>query len=168
MSKAHIPLARPQLHAPYTFAAAATILALATITVAAGRVDGYASQPSAHDAGTLNVTDTAHLHSVSSPGSSLIEEGTATGGLPGKVKVDFNVGPKVTATFTIYTHAGSITGHGVGTLHGTGVYASFGGTMSVASGTGRYTHAHGHGGFYGVIDRNTYALTVQTTGSLSY
>ncbi len=34
--------------------------------------------------------------------------------------------------------------------------------------TGRYANAHRHGGFYGVIDRNTYALTVQRTGTLSY
>ena len=40
--------------------------------------------------------------------------------------------------------------------------------MSITRGTGRYVHAHGSGGFYGVLNRKTYALTVQTTGRLSY
>jgi hypothetical protein len=40
--------------------------------------------------------------------------------------------------------------------------------MSVSHGTGRYAHVHGHGGFYGTINRRTNALVVQTTGQLSY
>jgi hypothetical protein len=42
--------------------------------------------------------------------------------------------------------------------------------MTVTRGTGRYAHAHGHGGFYGTIDReNThYPAVVQTTGTLVY
>ncbi len=122
----------------------------------------------ARTARTLKVTDTAHLHYVKSPGSRLLEEGTANGQLPGTVKVWLNVGPTVTATFTIHARSGSITGHGSGTLHSSGEFASFGGSMTVTQGTGRYTHAHGHGGFYGAINRKTYAATVQTTGTLSY
>jgi hypothetical protein len=122
----------------------------------------------AHDARTLNVTDTAHLRYVRSSGSALVEEGAATGGLPGTVKVSIDVGATVSASFAIYAHGGSLIGEGSGKLHGTGVYASFGGSMTVSRGTGRYAHAHGHGGFYGTINRNTYALTVQTTGALSY
>jgi hypothetical protein len=37
------------------------------------------------------------------------------------------------------------------------VVVSFAGTLTVSRGTGRYAHAHGHGGFYGVINRKTYA-----------
>lgn len=117
---------------------------------------------------TINVTDTAHLHNLNSPGAELIEEGPATGQLPGKVKVEMNVGATVTATFTIATSHGAITGKGTGQLHSSGQYASFGGTMTINHGTGRFAHAHGHGGFYGTINRKTYALVVQTTGSLSY
>jgi hypothetical protein len=84
------------------------------------------------------------------------------------VKVQMDVGATVMASFTITTPRGSLDGHGSGTLHGTGVYASFGGTMTVSHGRGSYAHAHGHGGFYGVLNRNSYALTVQTTGMLSY
>jgi hypothetical protein len=142
----------------------ATIMAAAILSpIARG-----ASQRRARDARALNVTDTAHLRYIRESGSLLIEEGVATGGLPGTVKVRFDVGPTVTSSFTIYTRGGSIAGNGSGVLHGTGVTASFGGTMTVSHGTGRYAHAHGRGGFYGTINRKTYALTVQTTGTLSY
>ena len=117
---------------------------------------------------TLNITDTAHLRYRGTSGSSLIEEGPATGGLPGTVKVRFDVGASVAASFTISTPRGALTGHGSGLLHSSGKYASFGGSMTVTRGTGRFTHAHGHGGFYGVINRQSYDLTVQTTGTLSY
>ncbi|HTU79402.1 MAG TPA: autotransporter [Solirubrobacteraceae bacterium] len=114
------------------------------------------------------MTDTAHLHFVRESGSDLLEEGEATGGLPGKVQVRLNVGATVYGSFTIQTRYGSITGTGSGKLHGTGTYASFGGSMSVSRGTGRYAHVHGHGGFYGTLDRHTYAATIQTTGTLVY
>ncbi len=117
---------------------------------------------------TLNATDAAHLHLVKSPGSLILEEGPASGALSGTVKARCNVGPTITANFTIYTHSGSISGHGSGKLNTSGAEPSFGGSMTVTSGTGRYAHAHGHGGFYGVLNRKTEALTIQTTGTLSY
>jgi hypothetical protein len=117
---------------------------------------------------TLNVSDDAHLHYVRESGSDLLEEGQATGGLPGRVRAQFNVGATVYASFSISTPYGSISGSGSGELRGTGVWESFGGTMTVTHGTGRYSHAHGHGGFYGAINRHTYASTVQTTGTLDY
>jgi len=127
------------------------------------------SPPVGRAAHTLNVTDTAHLHYVKSPGSLLLEVGAATGGLPGAVKAYLHVGPTVTASFTIYGHGWSISGHGSGKPSGTGRLASFGGAMSVSHGTGRYADAHGHGGFYGTIERTQpYAAVVQTTGTLSY
>ncbi|HWX45997.1 MAG TPA: hypothetical protein VNY52_11830 [Solirubrobacteraceae bacterium] len=119
----------------------------------------------------VSVKDEGHLHSVKreTSGSMLVEEGPVTGTIPGTVKVRFNIGPTVTASFTIYaTRGGSINGHGSGTLHSTSKFATFGGSLKVTSGTGRYAHAHGSGGLYGSINRNTYALTVQTLGTLYY
>jgi hypothetical protein len=121
-----------------------------------------------HSMTLQSVTDTAHLHFVRESGSDLLEEGAATGGLPGKLQVRLNVGATVYGSFTIQTHYGSISGTGSGKLHGTGTYASFGGSMDISHGTGRYAHAHGHGGFYGTLNRNTYAATIQTTGTLVY
>jgi hypothetical protein len=127
-----------------------------------------ASAPKAHAARLIRATDTAHLRYQEAAGSLLVEEGPAVGTLPGTVKGRFDVGPTVTASFTIYTRGGTLVGRGTGTLHSGGEYASFSGTMTVNRGTGRYARAHGHGGFYGTVDRRTYAVVVQTTGTLSY
>ncbi len=78
------------------------------------------------------------------------------------------IGATISGNFTIYTKGGSIKGHGVATPHGAGIYESFAGTVTVTGGSGRFVHAHGHTGLYGTFDRNTYALTIQTTGTLSY
>lgn len=123
---------------------------------------------SAHLARSLNAADTARLRLISSSGSSVLEEGYASGKLPGRVRVHMEVNASVTASFTIYASGGTLVGHGSGVLHSSGVYASFGGTMTITHGTGRYAHARGHGGFYGAINRNTFAATVQTTGTLAY
>lgn len=123
----------------------------------------------ARGARMLNVTDEAHLRPTGSEGETLNESGSATGALPGTVRVRLTVGATVTASFTIYPRSGgSISGRGTARLHSTGTYASFGGTMYVTHGTGRYAHAHGHGGLYGTVNRHTNALVVQTTGRLAY
>ncbi len=117
----------------------------------------------------MQASDTARLHYLHSSGSWLYEEGSASGTLPGSMHVnaDFGAGG-VTATFTIYTHGGTIKGHASATPHGSGVYESFAGSLVASGGTGRYSHAHGRAGFYGIFDRKDYALTVQTTGKLDF
>jgi hypothetical protein len=125
--------------------------------------------PVASVAHVLNVKDEGHLHSVRSSGSELVEEGPVSGTITGKVKVSFNIGAVVTAKFTIYANGGgSISGHGGGALHSTSVYSTFGGSLAVTGGSGRYAHAHGSGTLSGAINRKTYALTVQTVGKLYY
>jgi hypothetical protein len=47
-------------------------------------------------------------------------------------------------------------------------YESFRGSLTVTGGSGRYAHARGRAGLYGVYDRKTGNLTVQTTGRLTY
>jgi len=121
----------------------------------------------ASPAGTLSATDTAHLHYLRSSGSLLHEEGAAHGTLPGNMQASVDIGPTVTASFKIHTNDGTINGHGIATPRGSGTYESFAGSLTVTGGTGRYAHAHGIAGLYGVFDRKTYALTVQTTGKLS-
>lgn len=131
-------------------------------------VPAHAHAESAHAAHTLKASDTAHLRYVSVSGSLLFEEGQATGTIPGNMRVHFNLAATLTGSFTIYTRGGSIRGRGSATPHGSGVYESFAGWLLVTGGTGRYAHAHGRSGLYGTFNRNTYALTVQTTGTLSY
>ena len=142
-------------------------LATATRSVYA---TAYAAQSPgrAHAAHVLNATDTAHLRYISSSGSQLFDEGKATGTLPGNMRVHLDLGTTFAGTFTIYASGGSIEGRGSATPHGSGTYESFAGTLTVTGGTGRYAHAHGHGGLYGTFDRDNYALVIKTTGSLTY
>lgn len=124
----------------------------------------------ARAAHALRATDTAYLryNQSKSEGSYLYEEGSAGGTLPGNMHANCDITSTFTATFTIFTHSGEIRGHAVATLHGSGRYESFAGTMTATGGTRTYMHAHGHGGFYGVLDRRTYDMTIQTTGTLAY
>jgi hypothetical protein len=150
---------------PLVAATATLILGL----VALGCIASAVAVGAARAARTLNVTDEAHLRLAGTSGSTLIEEGPASGALPGTVRVRFTVGASISGSFTIYPRGGgSISGQGSARLHSTGTYASFGGSMSVSHGTGRYAHAHGRGGFYGTVNRNTDALVIQTTGRLAY
>ena len=122
----------------------------------------------AHTARSLNGTATAHLHLVKPNGAQLYEEGPVTGALPGTMRATIRTGALFAGTFTIYTHNGQITGHGRATPHGSGRYESFGGTITITGGSGRYTHAHGQAGMYGTFDRRTFATIIQTTGRFSY
>ena len=124
----------------------------------------------AHAARTLSATDTAKLHYVPpAHGSQLYEEGAANGTLPGRMQAHVEIGATTTGSFTIYVRGGgTIKGHGTATMHGSGIYESFSGTLVVTGGSGRYAHAHGRAGLYGTFDRKTYALLVQTTGRLAY
>lgn len=116
----------------------------------------------------VRVDDHATLHLVKYAGSILIEEGSATGSLPGHARVRLRITSKVSARFTIRTRRGTIAGRGGAKLKSSARYASFGGWLSVAHGRGRYAGAHGNGRLYGVINRRTHALTVTTVGVLRY
>jgi hypothetical protein len=117
---------------------------------------------------TLSVNDTGRLHQVEEEGSLLIEEGPASGSLPGNVRARLTLGTTVTLGFTLYVHGGTISGHGSARLNpGKGEFASFSGTLSVTHGSGHYAHATGSGGLYGTIDRlNNDNAVVQVVGRL--
>lgn len=116
----------------------------------------------------LRATDRAQLHYISASGSLLYETGRANGTLPGTMYVHMRVEATFTGTFKIYANGGSIIGHGSATPHGSGVYESFAGTLIVTGGTGTYRHAHGRAALYGTFDRDNYALTIKTSGTLLY
>jgi len=135
----------------------------ANASSAAGRTVAWAAQAQV-------ANDEGNLHLVGESGADLVEEGQMGGTFPGRARLLFTIGAIVSASFTLYPHGGgSVSGHGSGKLRSAGRYASFGGTMSVTSGTGRYRHAHGSGGFYGTILRKSpYPVVVQTRGTLSF
>jgi hypothetical protein len=145
-----------------------TLSMLALATAAEAFAGG--SEDVARVARTVDGADVAHLHLVRQrEGEVLYEEGVATGSLPGHMRAELRVQPTVlTGRCTITTRDGSITGEGHATPHGAGRYQSFRGTLLITKGTGRYKGIHGRAGLYGTFDRRTFALVVQTTGTLSY
>jgi len=124
--------------------------------------------PIGRAAKSISVKDTGHLHHIRSGGEAITEEGQAAGTIPGRVLARLVVGPEVEVTFTIFTHAGTISGKGSGIPKGRSEEPGFSGTMTLTGGTGRYRHIHGRGQFFGTLNRNTYKMVVQTAGTLSY
>lgn len=127
--------------------------------------------PSATAARTMSVKDEGRLRLVKSSGSKLIDEGPATGTIPGTARIVFvyDGNPAVSAQVTIYGHGGSIEAHGRGRLSSPSSRSpSFRGTLTITGGSGRYARAHGSGQMFGVFYRRSYAITVQTQGTLSY
>jgi hypothetical protein len=148
-----------------TLAWGALLVVCAGAPAAADRSD----LPNAHVARSLRVLDTAHMHRVSCSCNDIAEEGQAKGSLAGTVRAYVNVGSPIIFRFTISVHGGgTLSGEGSGRPKGNPAEPSFKGTMKVTRGTGRYRHAHGTGGFYGTINRSSYAAVMQTTGTLSY
>ncbi len=125
----------------------------------------------AHGASALSVKDEGNLRFVKSSGSTLIDEGHASGTIPGNVRIHFTYdgNPNVSAQITIYGAHGTIQVRGSGRLSSpTNPNPSFSGTLSIAGGSGRYSHAHGSGKLYGVFHRRSYGMIVQTQGTLHY
>lgn len=142
--------------------------AVATVTISPAESSTTGSQRAARIARSLTATSTAHLHLVSAEGSQLSEEGPVSGALAGSMRALLHTGSTFTGSFTTRTSGGSIKGRGSATPHGSGRYQSFSGSLTVTGGTGRYTHANGQVGLYGVFDRRSDSVVVQTTGKLSY
>jgi len=117
---------------------------------------------------TLNGGAAAHLHLIQAEGSLLTEEGPVTGALAGSMRAQLHTGALFSASFTLHTHQGTITGCGTARPHGTGRYQSFSGSFTATGGSGRYAHVKGHAGLYGVLDRRTDSVVIQTTGTLTY
>jgi hypothetical protein len=125
----------------------------------------------ARAARSVTVHDEAHLHLIRSSGSLLIDEGAASGTLPGTVLLRFTYdgSPTVGARFTIRGAGWTIEARGQGKLSNpTSPNPSFSGSLTIASGSGRFAHAHGSGELYGVFHRRGYGLTVQAIGKLTY
>ena len=126
--------------------------------------------PGAPATSSQTVKDAAHLHLIGGGGTALTEQGKASGTIPGTVRIALTLRAyTATASFTIYSNAGSISGHATGKLKfGKGGYDSFAGAATIAHGTGRYARSSGTGTFYGSVYRGNYTMSVQVVGQLRY
>jgi hypothetical protein len=125
--------------------------------------------PTAHAAREVNLQETGHLHAVGEPGATIIERGRAIGTYNCSIAVQLTIvsANRVTATFTVKPRGGSVTGRGSARFAQQGTDGYFGGTMSIAGGTGSFAHASGTNiGISGVISRETFALKVQVHGKI--
>jgi hypothetical protein len=158
---------RTRRHASWRATAAA--LLATTASTLAGTPGAAISAPVAHAAHRLTGTATAHLKLRRANGKTLIESGSVSGALTGSVQAELRTGATFTATFTIHTRSGSMTGHGQAKPSGRGRFESFRGSFSVTSGSGRYAHIHGNGGLYGTLDNRTDDVIIQAVaGQIFY
>jgi len=130
-----------------------------------------ARRSNATAARSVSVSDEGKLRLIRSSGATLTDEGAATGTLPGRVRIQFvyNGNPSVQSQITIFGRSGSVSARASGRLSSpTSRTPSFSGTLTITGGTGSYRRARGGGHLYGVFNRRTYGLTVQTRGTLSY
>jgi len=118
----------------------------------------------------VNLQETGYLHAVGEPGDTILEEGHATGTYSCSITVHLTIGSggKGTAAFTVKPHGGSVSGTGTARFAQQGANGYFGGTIAISHGTGSYAHAAGQNiGISGVVNRETFALTVHVHGKIS-
>jgi hypothetical protein len=143
----------------------AALLAIGAPPVAA--VPGTSGRARASKA--LNANERANLHLVRASGSTLYEEGQASGTLSGRVRAQLHVGAAFTGTLVVYTREGEVKARGQAQPRsGRYPWESFTGTATITGGTHRYVHAHSSGTFSGAFNRKTYAVMLQTRGRLYF
>jgi hypothetical protein len=101
---------------------------------------------------TFSLNETGRLHLTSHHGFTLNEQGSATGTIYIHLKIVST--NRVTAEVNIYPRNGSLTGFASASYCPAGATATFNGTISIARGSGSYSHARGSGlAFTGAIQR---------------
>ena len=150
--------------------AAVTAALLLALALTGGRAAAAAPErPVAQAARTIAVSEHASLRLIRKSGSTLYEAGTVTGTLAGTVTARLNTSvTRVTGWVRIRARGGTLTMSLNGRPRSAGVNVRFGGTMRVTGGTGRYARARGSARFSGVVNRRSWAATVDARGRLSY
>jgi len=117
----------------------------------------------------VSLQETGYLHAIGEPGDTIDERGHASGTYSCSITVHLTIisANRVTAVFTVRPKGGSVTGRGLARFVQKGADGYFGGTIAITGGTGGFAHASGTNiGISGVIDRETFALTVHVHGKI--
>ena len=124
----------------------------------------------AHAARTTSVREAVRASNVSHQGNSVINDrgrgtGTFSCAAQMQVKVSYTKG---TTRFTCTTSVGSVVASGAATFFASGTTATFTGTMTILSGTGRYAHAKGKLRVEGTMQRKTFYVEASVSGMMTY
>ena len=124
-----------------------------------------------HAAGANKVAEHVTLKLVKRTGSTKFEHtGHATGTVSGAVqsKITLTHSVVLRGTVTIKTSRGKLRLKVDGRARSLELRTKFNGSATIAGGTGRYAHATGDGTFTGIVNRSTWAATIDASGSFSY
>ncbi len=125
--------------------------------------------PSATAARTISLTETGYLHAASHGGSTIEEQGTASGTYDCSITVHLVIvsAERITASFTVRPKGGTVTGSGSGNFSAEGASGYIGGTLSITRGTGIFAHASGGDiGFSGKFNRQNFSATIHVHGTV--
>lgn len=127
-----------------------------------------AAPAAARNSRTRALREHVQLTLVKKSGTHFRHRGTATGTVSGSVSSSITLDSLALAgTVTITTKSGMLRLRVTGTARSSGLRSRFSGSAKVVAGTGRYTGARGRGVFDGVVNRSTWAATIDASGSLT-
>lgn len=124
-----------------------------------------------HAASRMSVREHVKLKLVKRTGSTKFEHsGTATGTVFGTVRSTIRLTHSVVlkGTVTIATSKGKLRLKVDGRARSIELRSRFDGKATILTGTGRYLHARGTGTFDGVVNRSTWAVSLDASGSFTY
>lgn len=145
-------------------------LGAATIVVVLGAASaaGAPAEPAARSARTVPATEHVTLTLVKKTGTNFQHKGRATGTVAGLVTSRIALTSlSISGTVTVRAKDGTLQLKVRGTARSGGLRSTFDGTATMTGGTGRYAKARGKGTFTGVVNRRTWAATLDARGTLT-
>ena len=130
---------------------------------------GASVAPTATVARQVNATEHVTLTLAKKTGTKFQHKGKATGTVAGSVTSQITLTSlSIAGTVTVRAKGGTLKLKIRGTARSGGLRAEFDGTASMVGGTGRYAKARGGGTFTGVVNRRSWAATLDARGKMTY
>jgi hypothetical protein len=137
-------------------------------TLSAALTTSAPAESVARTAKTVPAIEHVTLTLVKKSGTDFRHKGRATGTVAGAVTSQIKLTSlSITGTVTVRAKGGTLRLKVRGTARSGGLRSKFDGTATMAGGTGRYAGARGKGTFTGVVNRRTWAATLDARGSLT-